>query len=72
MRTSFSVTYATIFMIWLETPIIDEFRQHIPLYKRCMDDIVLALPLNYVAELCRLRLGNASNNIKLVARPAIG
>ena len=27
MGTSFSVTYATIFMIWLETPIIDEFQQ---------------------------------------------
>ena len=31
MGTSFSVTYATIFMIWLETPIIDEFRRHIVL-----------------------------------------
>ena len=29
-----SVTYATIFMIWLETPIIGEFRAYISLYKR--------------------------------------
>ena len=28
MGTSFLVTYATIFMIWLETPIIEEFREH--------------------------------------------
>ncbi len=41
MDTSFSVTYATIFMIWLETPIINEFRQHIVLYKRYIDDIFL-------------------------------
>ena len=27
MGTSFSVTYAVIFMIWLETPIIREFRK---------------------------------------------
>ena len=34
MGTSFSVTYATIFMIWLKTSIINEFRKHIMLYKR--------------------------------------
>jgi hypothetical protein len=41
MRTSFSVTYAKIFMIWLETPIINlnEFRRHIVLYKRYIDDV---------------------------------
>ena len=37
MGTTFSVTYATIFMIWLETPIINEFQQHILLYKRHID-----------------------------------
>ena len=41
MGTSFSVTYATIFMIWLETPIIEEFCAHILLYKRFLDDIFL-------------------------------
>ena len=39
MGTSFSDTYATIFMIWLETPIIDEFRKHIVLYKTITRDI---------------------------------
>ena len=39
MGTSFSVTYATIFMIWLETPIINEFSKQIVLNKRYIDDI---------------------------------
>ena len=66
MGTSFSVTYAIIFMIWLETPIIDEFRQHIVLYKRYIDDILLIWSSS-AAELCRFRekLGNANDNIKL-------
>ena len=41
MGTSFSVTYATIFLIWLETPIIDHFRKHIVLCKRYIVDILL-------------------------------
>ena len=38
--TSFSVVYAVIFMIWLETPIVNDvrFRQYILLYKRFIDD----------------------------------
>jgi hypothetical protein len=66
MGTSFSVTYATIFMIWLETPIINKFQQHIILYKRYIDDIFLIWS-GSSAELCRFRetLGNANDNIKL-------
>mmetsp|Transcript_40948 Transcript_40948/g.85450 ORF Transcript_40948/g.85450 Transcript_40948/m.85450 type:complete len:573 (-) Transcript_40948:730-2448(-) len=66
MGTSFSVTYATIFMIWLETPIINEFQQQIVLYKRYIDDIFLIWS-GSSAELCRFRekLGNANENIKL-------
>ena len=66
MGTSFSVTYATIFMIWLETPIIDEFRRHIVLYKRYIDDILLIWS-GSSAELCRFRsrFGMANANIKL-------
>ena len=66
MGTSFSVTYAIIFMIWLETPIINEFQQHIVLYKRYIDDIFLIWS-GSTAELCRFRerLGNANDNIKL-------
>ena len=66
MGTSFSVTYATIFMIWLETPIIDEFRKHTVLYKRYIDDIFLIWS-GSSAELCRFRerFGNANDNIKL-------
>jgi hypothetical protein len=40
----FSVPYATIFMIWLETSIINEFQQHIVVYKRYTDDIFLIWP----------------------------
>ena len=39
MGMSLSVTYATICMIWLETPIIEEFGAHILLYKRFLDHI---------------------------------
>jgi hypothetical protein len=66
MGTSFSVTYATIFMIWLETPIINEFQQHIVLTK----DISMtsfwsgrALLLSYLAF--REKFGTANDNIKL-------
>jgi hypothetical protein len=38
MGTSYSVTYAIIFMIWRETPIINEFQRHNVLYKRYIDD----------------------------------
>ena len=43
MGTSFSVVYAIIFMIWLETPIINDkrFSQYIRLYKRFIDDLFL-------------------------------
>ena len=41
MVVSCSETYAPIFMIWLETPIIEEFRAHILLYKRFLDDIFM-------------------------------
>ena len=66
MGTSFSVTYATIFMIWLETPIIHQFRRHIVLYKRYIDDILLIWS-GSSAELCRFRsrFGMANANIKL-------
>ena len=66
MGTSFSVTYATIFMIWLETPIIDEFREHIVVYKRYIDDILLIWSGSSV-ELCRFRarFEAANRNIKL-------
>ena len=41
MGTSFSAKYAVIFMIWLETPIVDSerFRSCIQLYKRFIDDL---------------------------------
>jgi hypothetical protein len=66
MGTSFSVTYAIIFMIWLETPIINEFQQHIVLYKRYIDDIFLIWS-GSATELCRFRekFGTANDNIKL-------
>ena len=54
MGTSFSVTFATIFMIWLETPIIEEFRAHILLYKRFLDDVFMIWS-GLSAELYRLQ-----------------
>ena len=41
MGTTFSVLYANIFMIWLETPIIEEFIAYIVEYKRLLDDLLL-------------------------------
>ncbi len=38
MGVSFSVVYAVIFMIWLETPIIERLRSCTQLYKRFIDD----------------------------------
>ena len=41
MGKSFSVTYATIFMIWLKTYVSEQFRTHIFPYKRFLDEISL-------------------------------
>jgi hypothetical protein len=38
MGTSFSVMFAIIFMIWIETPIIEKYRKWILLFKRAIDD----------------------------------
>ncbi len=53
-------------MIWVETPIIDEFRRYIVLYMRYIEGIFFILS-GSIAELCRFRekLGNANDNIKL-------
>ncbi len=65
MGMSFSVTYATIFMIWLETPIIHEFARQIVLYQLYIDYIFL-IGSGSPAELCRFseKLGNENDNIK--------
>ena len=56
MGTSFSVVYAVIFMIWLETPILNNkrFSQYIRLYKRFIDDLFL-IWTGPVAALCEFR-----------------
>ena len=66
MGITFSVTYATIFMIWLETPIINEFRQHILLYKRYIDDFFVVWS-GSLAELSKFRtkFNSANGNISL-------
>jgi hypothetical protein len=68
MGTSFSVVYAIIFMIWLETPIVESerFRSCIQLYKRFIDDLFL-IWTGSVALLCEFRkaLAMADNNISL-------
>ena len=40
MGTSFSVVFAIIFMIWLETPIIEKYQECILLFKRQIDDML--------------------------------
>ena len=68
MGTSFSVIYAVIFMIRLETPIIDDarFRPHIRLYKRFIDDLIL-IWTGSAARLCEFRsaLASADEEISL-------
>jgi hypothetical protein len=68
MGTSFSVVYAVIFMIWLETPIVEaeSFRSCIQLYKRFIDDLFL-IWTGSAAQLCEFRkaLARADNNISL-------
>jgi hypothetical protein len=56
MGTSFSVVYAVIFMIWLETPILYDkrFSQYIRLYKRFIDDLFL-IWTGPAAALCEFR-----------------
>jgi hypothetical protein len=68
MGTSFSVVYAIIFMIWLETPIVNDerFRSCIQLYKRFIDDLFVVWT-GPVATLCEFRkaMGKADPNISL-------
>ncbi len=68
MGTSFSVVYAVIFMIHLESPIFEDprFRSFIQLYKRFIDDIFL-IWTGSAATLCEFRraLGSADDTIKL-------
>jgi len=68
MGTSFSVVYAVIFMIRLESPILENpgFRQFIKLYKRFIDDIFL-IWTGSAAALCAFRhaLASADETIKL-------
>ena len=45
------MTYATMFMIWLETPIVIEFREHILLHKRFLDGVFVVW-LGSIPELC--------------------
>lgn len=68
MGTSFSVIYAIIFMIWLETPIVESerFRPYIQLYKRYIDDLFVDWT-GSVAMLCEFRkaLASADEHIRL-------
>ncbi len=41
MGTSFAVAYAIIYMLYLESPVIEEFDAHIVVYRRFIDDIIL-------------------------------
>ncbi len=56
MGTSFSVVYTVIFMIWLETPILNDkrFSQYIRLHTRFIDDLFL-IWTGPVAALCEFR-----------------
>ena len=68
MGTTFSVIYAIIFMIWLESPIVNDprFSQYIRLYKRFIDDLLLIWN-GPTAILCEFRhaMARANENISL-------
>jgi hypothetical protein len=68
MGTSFSVIYAIIFMIWLETPILNDvrFNRYIKFYKRFIDDLFL-IWTGPAATLCDFRraLATADEAINL-------
>ena len=68
MGTTFSVIYAIIFMIWLESPIVNNprFSQYIRLYKRFIDDLLLIWN-GPTAILCEFRraFARANENISL-------
>jgi hypothetical protein len=59
-------------MIWLETPIINEFQRQIVLYKKYIDDIFLIWS-GSPADLCHFleRLGNANDYQTRMARHTI-
>ncbi len=61
MGMSFSVVYAVIFMIWLETPIVNDirFRQYIQLDKQFIDDLFL-IWTGSAAVLCDFRRAPAT------------
>jgi hypothetical protein len=65
---SFSVVYAIILMIWLETPIVNDnrFKSCIQLYKRFID-VLFVIWTGPVVTLCELRMGmgKADPNISL-------
>ncbi len=60
MGTTFSVTYATISIIWLETPIINDFREHIVECKRLIDDLFFVTWSGPIQALCEFRRRLAS------------
>jgi len=66
MGTAFSATYATIFMIWLESPIMEEFQSCIKTYRRYIDDIFIAW-IGSLSDLARFkaRFVIADSNISL-------
>ena len=68
MGTSFSVVYAIMFMIYLETPIIhdERFSRFILLYKRFIDDLFLIWtgPADVLCEF-RRAMANADARISL-------
>ena len=54
MGTSFSVVYAVIFMLWVETPIVERFAHCLRLYKRFIDDLFV-IWTGSIQELCDFR-----------------
>ena len=66
MGTSFSVVYAVIFMIYLETPIIhdERFRRFVYLYKRFIDDLFL-IWTGPADVLCEFRRAMASADARI-------
>ena len=67
MGTIFSMMFANIFMLWIETPIVNKYKADIRLYKWFIDDIICAWK-GSKRRLCEFKreLNYAHRNIQLI------
>ena len=58
--TFLSVTYASVFIVWLKAPIIEEFRAHILLCKRFLGDIFMIWYVSFAELYFRTKLSQST------------